>query len=197
MKSYKDLPREVVLNAPEGAMWAAVEQGNFKFRCFYKIQDKKLCVGIDEWSASAHSDILSAQNGEKIYLIPLPNVKIPWEATEDSVCPVPGDCMVRAWINNFGPWHRYAKDFVWVFGGEKITHYQIEDADYMREESAELVGNSEAGQLVGQSIIFDHDAHEILRRLKLLNHIGEQFPLIADCAKAAMERLVENWVGND
>ncbi len=63
----------------------------------------------------------------------------------------------------------------------------------LRKESAELVGNSEAGQLVGQSIIFDHDANEILRKLKLLNHICERFPLIADCAKAAMERLVEKW----
>ncbi len=194
MKSYKDLSREAVLNAPDGAMWAAIEQRDFKLRCFYKIQNKKLRVYADEWSDSSYGDIISAQNGERIYFIPLPNVKIPWESTQDSVSPVPKGTRMLLELAYGGaeecnePELRY-----WNKLGNWVTDYKIIDPDYIREESSELVGSSESVQLVGQSIISDS---ELLRKLKLLNHIGEQFPLIADCAKAAMERLVEKWVVN-
>lgn len=264
MKSYKDLSREAVLNAPDGAMWAAIEQRDFKLRRFYKIQNKKLRVYADEWSDSSYGDIISAQNGERIYFIPLPNVKIPWEATEDSVCPVPGHFEILHWIdgNEIPITHTWnAQNVRWYkLDRNNISAYQIFDQDYMREKDAnkfdeDQIGKSmedaalssiddqaidralnlqsisirmpvqplddlkaiakakglgcqtpiklqlqqfaasEASQLVGQSIIFDNDDYGILRKLKLLNHICEQFPLIADCAKAAMERLVEKWVG--
>ena len=194
MKSYKDLSREAVLNAPDGAMWAAIEQRDFKLRCFYKIQNKKLRVYADEWSDSSYGDIISAQNGERIYFIPLPNVKIPWVATQDSVSPVPKGTRMLLELAYGGaeecnePELRY-----WNKLGNWVTDYKIIDPDYIREESSELVGSSESVQLVGKSIIGDS---ELLRKLKLLNHIGEQFPIISDCAKAAMVRLVEKWVGN-
>lgn len=206
MKSYKDLPREVVLNAPDGATWIeagnANSNGNMYFT--FKLGNMLMCNNDGIWR-KCEGTLNEWTSGDHRKLIPLPNVKIPWEATNDSVCPVPGDCMVMAWINTFGPWHRYAKDLAWVFGCEKITHYQIEDADYMREESDEnksyigLLPDVETIQTKsaaeqGQLIRIRTDNHDLINKLQILSDVRERFPLIADCAKAAMERLVEKWV---
>lgn len=212
MKSYKDLPREVVLNAPEGAMFCRTRTAmsrnkistrrllwaNAKTHDFYKFEDGHLSYFYDQrtWVKFTIGSLSSwLKNNPDI--IPLPNVKIPWEATQDSVSPVPECFNIRVWVDGAKD-HQFslrdARHWRWNIrsGYGNITACEIVDPDYMREESSELVGSSESVQLVGQSIISDS---ELLRKLKLLNHIGEQFPIISDCAKAAMVRLVEKWVG--
>ena len=126
MKSYKDLPREVVLNAPDGAMWISYYGEFYKFVC------GAMFVFQNEWVRTADHKLSNWTHCDEP-LIPLPNVKIPWEATEDSVCPVPDDCFVLIWFNNNpSPYGDARKAMLvrWLKrdGDHNITSYRIINA---------------------------------------------------------------------
>ena len=88
MKSYKDIDREIILNAPEGAMWVSNSNEYYKYNSgemftYYKKEhywQECLDHALLDWTESHHN------------LIPLPNIEIPWVATADSACPVPEGC---------------------------------------------------------------------------------------------------------
>lgn len=69
----------------------------------------------------------------------------------------------------------------------------IIDEDYMREESEDNKDDLPY-DLVGKPIIISTHVPELINKLQILSDVRERFPLIAGCAKAAMERLVERWV---
>lgn len=90
MKSYKDLDKEIILNAPEGAMWARECASGC---CYYKLEDGLLYIiygndSDDSWMRSKYNSYNETID-DILGLTPLPNIEIPWEATADSVCPVP------------------------------------------------------------------------------------------------------------
>lgn len=192
MKYYKDLPREVVLNAPVGAMWA-----NAKTHDFYRFEDGHLSYFYEQrtWVKCTIGS-LSSWLEHNPDIIPLPNVKIPWEATQDSVSPVPADCMALVWLKRGdNPCLVHAGSIVWsknahnTFHSGFVTHYQIEDIDYLREESAGN-GIKEDTSHEHNPKIYTNDQLELAKKLDFLLLVHCRYPLIADCAKAAMERLV-------
>lgn len=206
MKSYKDLPREVVLNAPEGAMWVLAD-----CTAFYKFESGSMFVFRDGWvQEPCHklSDWTSSKR-ESFTLIPLPNVKIPWEAAEDSVCPVPETFDIKVWIDS-GMKHqsgtRNANNYRWhklSVTRINITAYEIVDPDYMRKEPSDdsakkLKAFCEENALIQYSEpvvkVRTRDQIDLINKLDFLNELSGRLPIISDCAKAAMERLVEKWV---
>lgn len=91
MKSYKDLYKDIILNAPEGAMW--YNHGND----MYYTYNGEGVVYFDhsgKWSdSSAWFDLSKiTEEPDSGDMIPLPNIEIPWVATADSACPVPEGC---------------------------------------------------------------------------------------------------------
>lgn len=194
MKSYKDLPREVVLNAPEVAMFF-YEETNL----FYKYDHGFMFAFLEgTWNQCATYD-LNVWIDRKV--IPLPNVKIPWEAKEDSVCPVPGYFNLLVWINgyqNHQTISRMAENWRWDIVTNKITDYQIIDEDFMRKESADHVNGKEFSICSTENsidpIVILTEREQLIGNLEFLQYLHERFPTIADCAKSAMERLVEKWV---
>lgn len=126
MKSYKDLDREIILNAPEGAMWIF---GSL----FYRHEDELLVFLDDYWQESStgmsHPDCQQDED-----FIPLPNTEIPWEATADSVCPVPDGA--NFCFYNGRHWHVVKsndKMYALWSTGSAITKYKIIDEDYLAE----------------------------------------------------------------
>ena len=190
MKSYKDLPREVVLNAPDGAMWLSYGGAFYKFECGV------MFVFHSEWVRTADHKLSNWTHCDEP-LIPLPNVKIPWEA--DSVCPVPKGTRTLVELAYGGadecnePELRY-----WNKLGNWVTAYTIIDEDYIRKEPADhengvsrtIISTDGAGKIRDENI---RDL-TLIQDLEFLNYIAGTLPLIEDCAKAAMERLVEKWV---
>jgi len=194
MKSYKDLPREVVLNAPEGAMWVRA--------CFYyKYEnDEMRCFAKGNWVLCDDHD-LSNWIDESDF-VPLPNVKIPWDATDDSVCPVPKGTRTLLEFTDSADEECYEPELrYWHNFGNWVISYTIIDPDYIRKESADhengttrtIISTDEAGKIRDENI---RDLR-LIQDLEFLNYIAGKFPLIEGCAKAAMERLVEKWVGNE
>lgn len=132
MKLYKDLPKEVVMNAPEGVMWAREGAAGFTY---YKLKSDAVNFyweGLG-WQTSAHN-IFSLQQMEQI--VPLPNIEIPWEATEDSECPVPDGG--KAWLkleSGASCIFDAPEEFTWNDNTRvKITSYRIIDEEYMKSE---------------------------------------------------------------
>jgi hypothetical protein len=150
MKSYKDFPKGVIMNAPEGAMWVTKygypdhpsyayytwASGTGRYKCYF--------IEVGHWVEGFESCWKSLQ--EDPCMIPLPNVTIPWEATEDSECPVPEgtfvdivvtspegdseeDVKIRArslcWKN-----YQPGVDSFW-----KITSYKIIDPEYVKDSA--------------------------------------------------------------
>jgi len=131
MKSYKDLPQEGVLNSPDGAMWVR------ELILYYKYEnDEMWCYAKGKWSLCTDHDLCVWSN--ECNLIPLPNVKIPWETTEDSGCPVPGHFEIFVWLDGNEsplPHTRDAQNVRWYkLDRNNISAYRIIDQDYMRKE---------------------------------------------------------------
>jgi hypothetical protein len=148
VKSYKDFPKEVIMNAPEGTMWVYDYSSSSPAYIYLKYGQKGgLYLIYDDfrtdWVSCGHSDLASLQTKTNPKRIPLPNVTIPWEATEDSERPVPGDTLVA--VEVICPegdrsenvtiqagqlnWENYPKqrDF-W-----KIISYKIVDPEYSKD----------------------------------------------------------------
>lgn len=87
-RSYKDLDKEIILNAPEGAMWYN-ETNKLFYRYFNEIVE---LFGYGGWRGVGGWSEFSEVQANPECLIPLPNIEIPWVATADSACPVPEGC---------------------------------------------------------------------------------------------------------
>ena len=139
MKSYKDLDKDIILNAPEGAMWWHTT-GQF----YYRLNNGKIeYIALEDeygWQLSYdYSHDLSAIQKDNPYIIPLPNVEIPWEATEDSKCPVPDGLRVKVFFDD----NEYDTDsnpegWGWTHSNKRrnIVAYKIIDEEYIRDEDS-------------------------------------------------------------
>ena len=142
MKSYKDLDRETILNAPEGAMW--YNHGN----SMYYTYNGKGVVYLNhsgKWSNnSAWFDLGKiTEEPDAGDLIPLPNIEIPWVATADSACPVPRGIFGHAqykceegmdeYYNPTMELGRCNSEWSLVGSGStSIISYKIIDEDYLK-----------------------------------------------------------------
>lgn len=134
MKSYKDLDKEIILNAPEGAMW--YNHGN---SMYYTYNGKGVVYFSRSggWSDSSAWFDLSKITTEPDSgdMIPLPNIEIPWEATADSVCPVPDGFRVKvSFSDGCNSTDSDPEEWNWTnanyLADLKIVSYKIIDEDY-------------------------------------------------------------------
>lgn len=154
-KSYKDFPKDVIMNAPEGAMWVSTygHPGDCAYGYFKYSQEGGLYLTYhydnSRWVKGIDSGLASLQAEKNPPIVPLPNVIIPWEATEDSECPVPGDTVVDAVITSpegdraenvrieAGElvWKNHIEE-IWVDDDFwKITSYKIIDPEYGKDSA--------------------------------------------------------------
>lgn len=132
MKTYKNLDKSIVMNAPEGAMWYMTYMQLF-FRYRGGVVEKFDRRG---WvSAVAWDKFSEVQSGRNIF-IPLPNIDIPWEATEDSECPVADGTHIIA-EEACGYTHQIkanSSNLYWdtkPITGNQIISYKIIDEEYL------------------------------------------------------------------
>ncbi len=136
MKSYKDIDKQIILNAPEGAMWVF----EWYIPNFYKLEAGKIyfCNKNDPftWNEST-CNVLDIQTSSAI---PLPNVEIPWEAKEGGVCPVPKDIVGTVQLEidfDYDTEVRQLSAFNWEGDYTGITSYKIVDEEYLPSERVE------------------------------------------------------------
>ena len=200
MKSYKDLDKEIILNAPEGTMWVSDSDGYYKYNSgkmflYDSKQRWDSCFdhNLTDWRVSEHN------------LIPLPNIEIPWEATADSVCPVPGGikCDVIFGNNAWLARSIWPEECIWS-NQDKITAYKIIDEEFLdrakpAQEEPINVPELEMHRAAYQAIknagfespeellaqhkclldkVADASEDKLTKRLKFLQNLANQFPEI-------------------
>lgn len=198
MKSYKDLDKEIILNAPEGAMWY-----NYGNDVYYTYNGEGVVYFHynGEWSdSSAWFDLSTITSvPESGDMLPLPNIEIPWEATADSVCPVPGNTKVK--IN--GIITLLASDLHWGLENDQnseITSYKILDEDYLLgivTVPQELVDHCKSlveGMKVDLDQPLPNPEDQLTNKLKFLQNLANEFPEIKDHAVKYMKEWLDYYV---
>lgn len=192
VKSYRDLDKDIILNAPEGAMWWCHRNG------YYKYQGSDIYVHYPEecdWFYSANfRKLLSIQEGVDfssgfLKPIPLPNVEIPWEAAQDSKCPVPDSVVVR--VN--GLYSSFGKNFWWGIDTEdaQITTYKIIDEDYLPSVATVTITEDSATIEPG---VHETLEDKLIKRLEFLQNLANKFPEIKAEAVKFMECELDGYM---
>ena len=200
MKSYKDLDKEIILNAPEGTMWVSDSDGYYKYNSgkmflYDSKQRWDSCFdhNLTDWRVSEHN------------LIPLPNIEIPWEATADSVCPVPDGFNVKVTFDDGGESSDdNPEGWTWRTTCHPITAYKIIDEEFLdrakpAQEEPINVPELEMHRAAYQAIknagfespeellaqhkclldkVADASEDKLTKRLKFLQNLANQFPEI-------------------
>lgn len=194
-RSYKDLDKEIILNAPEGAMW--VEGCNY----YYKLQDGVLYYNPlgREWRVSAYESYQEVI--KSLQLIPLPNIEIPWEATEDSVCPVPDGCEVKVTLNTgYTITDDDPEGWTWSTISAPIMAYKIIDEDYLLgvvTVPQALVDHCKSlveGVKVDLEQPLPNPEDQLIDKLKFLQNLANQFPEIREHAIKFMECELDRYM---
>ena len=219
MESYKDLDKDIILNAPEGAMWWHTAS---KF--YYRLSNDKveyIDLGEEDgWLLSDNYSHVCSVQRETSYLIPLPNIEIPWEATEDSKCPVPDGIFTQMiWSNiSFTSWHPNGS-IGWKPSVYPIISYKIIDEDYLAEpiqdepiEVEELEMHRAAYQAIKNAgfespeellaqhkclldrLVGDTSEDKLTRRLEFLQNLANKFPEIKAEAIKFMECELDGYM---
>lgn len=169
MKTYKDLVAEGKLDAsniPEGAMWVDDDW-------FAKYQNGQIyywSLPYNSWEESSF-ELVDICKGET----PLPNIWIPWIATEDSVSPVPDDFIM--YIKTTGRpegsrgltsknWCWNSKDFSPIF------EYMIIDEDFGKaNEKPEITHNTNSYILkpIPPKVVFERTKGQLSALYELYN----------------------------
>lgn len=191
MKSYKDLDREIILNTPEGAMWVAHAKDEDDTNMYYKVKNGRLLVNCyASWGTSSNNSIAQAVLRESGFeFIPLPNIEIPWEVTEDSVCPVPDGCNTVFYTNsNREGFPTDAPSYAVWGSGSGITKYKIIDEDYLSSASTVTITEDSATIESGVNItVWETKEEQLINRLKFLQNLANEFPEIYDEVVAEMK----------
>ncbi len=206
MKSYKDLDKDIILNAPEGAMWVDLyEDGD---TVYYKAVSSEVhSFGYDGWTQSVFYP--TVKDVQKSNVIPLPNIEIPWEATEDSKCPVPyGTKVYIKWAdyeyedNNPGIWN-------WKTFDLPITSYKIIDEEYLPSEQEEdivsyklplytsadpLPCGNPLVELTTWPTKQEVREKDLIKRLEFLQNLANKFPEIRDEAIKFMSCELDGYM---
>lgn len=186
MKSYKDLDREIILNTPEGAMWVAHAKDEYDTNMYYKVKNGRLLVNCyASWGTSSNNSIAQAVLRESGFeFIPLPNTEIPWEVTEDSVCPVPDGCEVKVTLNT----------------GYTITDDDPEGWTWSTISAPALVDHCKSlveGVKVDLEQPLPNPEDQLIDKLKFLQNLANQFPEIRDHSVKYMKEWLDYYVEDD
>ena len=188
MKSYKDIDKEIILNAPEGAMW--YNHGN---SMYYTYNGKGVVYFSRSggWSDSSAWFDLSKITTEPDSgdMIPLPNIEIPWEATADSVCPVPDGFRVKvSFSDGCNSTDSDPEEWNWTnanyLADLKIVSYKIIDEEYILgvvTVPQELVDHCKSlveGMKVDLEQPLPNPEDQLINKLKFLQNLANQFPEI-------------------
>ena len=144
-------------------------------------------------------------------LIPLPNIEIPWEATADSVCPVPDGIFGQAqykceegmdeYYNPTMELGRCNSEWSLVGSGStSIISYKIIDEDYLMgvvTVPQELVDHCKSpveGMKVDLEQPLPNPEDQLTNKLKFLQNLANQFPEIKDHAVKYMKEWLDYYV---
>lgn len=193
MKSYKDLDKDIILNAPEGAMWVIEDTGRY-----YKLANgKMLTLRLDYdspevWWESTHTypDVFS---DGILDFIPLPNIEIPWEATDSGKCPVPDGTVIVANAR----FTDLAEEFWWGVDTEdvQITAYKIIDADYL--PSAATATITEEKPMEQYSLPLPKTKEQLINNLEFLQILHDKFPSIRESVEQYMNSQLDIFICED
>ena len=203
MKSYKDIDREIILNAPEGAMWY-----NYKNDMYYTYNGEGVVYFSRSggWSdSSAWFDLSKiTEEPDAGDLIPLPNIEIPWEATADSVCPVPDGCEVKVTLNTgYTITDDDPEGWTWSTISAPIMAYKIIDEDYLLgvvTVPQALVDHCKSlveGVKVDLEQPLPNPEDQLIDKLKFLQNLANQFPEIRDHSVKYMKEWLDYYVEDD
>lgn len=222
MKSYKDLDKEIILNAPEGAMWYNHENAK------YYTYNGKGVVYLNhsgKWSNnSAWFDLSKiTEEPDAGDLIPLPNIEIPWVATADSACPVPRGIFGYAqykceegmdeYYNPTMELGRCNSEWSLVGSGStSIISYKIIDEDYLKPIQEEPInvpelemhraayqaikdsGFESPGELLAEHLASSKVDVKLFSKLRFLQNLANEFPEIKDHAIKYMKEWLDYYV---
>jgi hypothetical protein len=213
VKSYRDLDKEIILNAPEGAMWWHTA-GKF----YYRLSTGKMeYIDLEDgtgWQLSQDYPHLCAVQCETSYLVPLPNIEIPWEATEDSMgggkCPVPDDTMVKLLLypERVNGWSKALPANTRRWNGS-FTAYKIIDEDYLPSEQEDdivsyklpLYTNAEPlpcgnplVELATWPTKEEVQEKALIKRLEFLQNLANKFPEIRSEVIKFMECELDGYM---
>ena len=206
MKSYKDLDREIILNTPEGAMWVAHAKDEDDTNMYYKVKNGRLLVNCyASWGTSSNNSIAQAVLRESGFeFIPLPNIEIPWEATADSVCPVPDGCEVKVTLNTgYTITDDDPEGWTWSTISAPIMAYKIIDEDYLLgvvTVPQALVDHCKSlveGVKVDLEQPLPNPEDQLIDKLKFLQNLANQFPEIRDHSVKYMKEWLDYYVEDD
>ncbi len=200
MKSYKDIDKEIILNAPEGAMWY-----NYKNDMYYTYNGEGVVYFSHngKWSESSDwSDLSKITEGPDAGdLIPLPNIEIPWEATADSECPVPDGFNVKVTFDDGGDSSDdNPEGWTWCTTCRPITAYKIIDEDYLLgvvTVPQALVDHCKSlveGVKVDLEQPLPNPEDQLIDKLKFLQNLANQFPEIRNEAIKFMECELDGYM---
>ncbi len=203
MKSYKDIDKEIILNAPEGAMW--YNHGN---SMYYTYNGKGVVYFSRSggWSdSSAWFDLSKiTEEPDAGDLIPLPNIEIPWEATADSACPVPDGCEVKVTLNTgYTITDDDPEGWTWSTISAPIMAYKIIDEDYLLgvvTVPQALVDHCKSlveGVKVDLEQPLPNPEDQLIDKLKFLQNLANQFPEIRDHSVKYMKEWLDYYVEDD
>ena len=195
MKSYKDLDKDIILNAPEGAMWWH-PAGKF----YYRLSTGKMeYIDLEDetgWQLSQDYPHLCAVQRDSSYLIPLPNVEIPWEATKDSKCPVSGDIVVKLLLypGIASGWTKGLPANTWRWD-DSFTEYKIIDEEYLPSVATVTITEDSATIEPGVKVtVWQTVEDKLTRRLEFLQKLANKFPEIRSEAIKFMECELDGYM---
>lgn len=199
MKSYKDIDKNIILNAPEGAMWVYKYTGNVLYYKYDSLSVKFIGgVNGDMWDLSGN-EFSRVQQDEDF--IPLPNIEIPWEATADSVCPVPDGCEVKVTLNTgYTITDDDPEGWTWSTISAPIMAYKIIDEDYLLgvvTVPQALVDHCKSlveGVKVDLEQPLPNPEDQLIDKLKFLQNLANQFPEIRDHSVKYMKEWLDYYV---
>lgn len=213
MKSYKDLDKDIILNAPEGAMWV-FDYPHQESGWYYKVDGEVL------WKLDGEEDLTWVESSNSLDvgnwvedLIPLPNVEIPWEATEDSKCPVPtgSQCQITLSDGRVDTCEGYSSHrHDWALNTQNpITSYKIIDKDYLPSEQEEdivsyklplytsaepLPRGNPLVELTTWPTNQEVQEKALIKRLEFLQNLANKFPEIRDEAIKFMSCELDGYM---
>ena len=199
MKTYKDLDKSIVMNAPKKAMWYTTCMQLF-FRYHNGVMEKFDWRG---WVDAVAWDKFSEVQSNRNTFIPLPNIDIPWEATENSECPVADGTHIIA-KEACGYTHQIkanSNNLYWntkPITGNQIVSYKIIDEEYLpKQDNTKEVEAPKVHTFTWQQPVTitlpDNPNLELIKHLEFLQILANKFPEIKDKVVELMEVELDAW----
>lgn len=202
MKTYKDLDKSIVMNAPKKAMWYTTCMQLF-FRYHNGVMEK---FGWRGWVNAVAWDKFSEVQSNRDTFIPLPNIDIPWEATENSECPVADGTHIIA-KEACGYTHQIkanSNNLYWntkPITGDQIVSYKIIDKEYLplkedghlKEQEDDPAIESLVKHLKACPTQTEVQQQQLIKDLEFLQILANKFPEIHGKVVELMEVELDAW----